>query len=93
MRFWFREIAGWLLVLLGVGVFYLVFLLLYRDEPPGLLQSGPLVVIGIILFRGGIHLLKVAVAARICLQAQERTADPRKPPARPAPTVMGSRTR
>jgi hypothetical protein len=84
MSFWLREIAGWLLVLISLWVFYLCLdLLLNYNNPPQVLQAGPLVIIGIILFRGGIHLLKVAVAARICLKAQDRLADNRKP-ARPA---------
>jgi hypothetical protein len=77
MRFWFRELAGWLLVGIGLIVFYLCFDLLVNNH--AILQTGPLLVIGIIVFRGGIHLLKVAVAARICQQAQERpVATPRK---------------
>jgi len=75
MRFWFRELAGWLLVLLGLYVFLICMdILLNRVGPRGpaplLLESGPLTLIGIIIFRGGIHLLKVAVAARVCLAAQ-----------------------
>jgi hypothetical protein len=78
MRFWLREVAGWVLVALGLMVFYLCFDLLVNNH--AILQTGPLMVIGIIIFRGGIHLLKVAVAARICLQTQERlAAAPRKP--------------
>lgn len=76
MRFWFREIVGWLLVGLGLLVFYGCYELLIRGR---VAETGALTVIGIFVFRGGIHLLKMAVAARICLQAQERLRrdDPR----------------
>jgi hypothetical protein len=83
MRFWLREIAGWLLVALGLFTFYLCWELLTRMLPdpdghsspaPALIEVGPLAFIGFIIFRGGIHLLKVAVAARICVLAQERLA-------------------
>jgi hypothetical protein len=74
MRFWGREIAGWLLVGLGLFVFYICFdMLLQRD--PYLIQVGPMSVIGIFIFRGGIHLLKVAVAARICTQPPPRSPE------------------
>ena len=99
MRFWTREIAGWLLVAFGIGVFIVCFNLLFeislvRNEQTGvdewmrtprLLTVGPLSIIGIVLFRGGIHLLKVAVAARICWQAQENMRATR--PATPAKIV------
>lgn len=68
MRFWVREIAGWLLVGLGLFLFYIV-LTITLTERPWLITAGPLTLIGIIVFRGGIHLLKVAVAARICMTA------------------------
>jgi hypothetical protein len=68
MRFWIREIAGWLLVLLGLYVFWIV-LSITLTNPPLYISAGPLTVIGIFIFRGGIHLLKVAVAARICMKA------------------------
>jgi hypothetical protein len=69
MRFWIRELAGWLLVGLGLFTFWLVYLLCVNHR---LVEVWALAVCGIFVFRGGIHLLKVAVAARICLQAQDR---------------------
>lgn len=68
MRFWIREIAGWLLVGLGLFIFYICLAILLRPNP-WIFEAGAITVIGIIVFRGGIHLLKVAVAARICMTA------------------------
>jgi hypothetical protein len=69
MRFWAREIVGWALVLLGLFVLFFAFLFLLEHY---IIEGGPLTFIGIIIFRGGIHLLKVSVAARVCLQTQEK---------------------
>jgi hypothetical protein len=69
VRFWIRELLGWLLVALGLVIFAFDGWLLYKHY---LLEAGPFAFIGFMTFRGGIHLLKVAVAARVCLQAQER---------------------
>jgi hypothetical protein len=80
MRFWFRELAGWLLVGLGLFIFFLVFVFLQNK---GFVEAAVLAVVGVFLFRGGVHLLKVAVAARICQQAQDRLY-PAPPPASPA---------
>jgi len=76
MRFWIRELAGWLLIVLGLFVFYSVYAVLMSPVVPAprLLESGPLAFIGFVIFRGGIHLLKVAMAARICLYAQREIA-------------------
>jgi hypothetical protein len=68
MRFWIREAAGWVLVVLGLFAFYRSYSLLITQEYVG---GVTLSVIGIFLFRGGIHLLKIATAARICLLAHE----------------------
>lgn len=86
MRFWLREIAGWLLVALGLIMFYLAYEFLLARK---LIEVGPLTFMGFIVFRGGIHLLKMAVAARLCLQAQQevqkqRATPPASPSRRPA---------
>jgi hypothetical protein len=67
-----REVAGWLIVGIGLLLIYLAYDMLAGNHPPRILEAWPLVIGGIFVFRGGIHLLKVAVAARVCLQAQER---------------------
>lgn len=69
MSFWIREFFGWILILLGLFVFYLCLAVLLTPAPQ-IIQSGPIALIGIIIFRGGIHLLKVSVAARVAMQAQ-----------------------
>jgi hypothetical protein len=83
MRFWIREVLGWVLVGLGLFDFYMCVVLLFNHS---VIEVGPMFVIGIVVFRGGIHLLKVAVAARICLLAQGqmegRTTAAPKPPAK-----------
>jgi hypothetical protein len=72
MRFWVRELAGWLLVGLGLVVFYLCYEFLRSGR---VVETGALTVIGVFVFRGGIHLLKMAVAARVCLEARDATAE------------------
>ena len=79
MRFWIRELAGWLLVLLGLYVFVICYAILV-SQGPHLLEAGPLTFIGFIIFRGGIHLLKVATAARFCLHAQTEIMRKQSPP-------------
>ncbi len=69
MRFWWRELGGWLLIGLGLLCFGIVWRLCRQHY---VLESVPMTLIGMILFWGGIHLLKVAIAARVCQQAQDR---------------------
>jgi hypothetical protein len=66
MSFWMRELAGWVLVVLGLVCFGMCFVFLTAQA---IFEAGPLLLMGIFIFRGGIHLLKVAVAARVCMQA------------------------
>ena len=82
MRFWLREIAGWLLVGVSLYLFLEVYVLLQDNR---YVQTAPIVLMAIFIFRGGIQLLRVALAARICVQAQEQRADAPPPPARKRP--------
>lgn len=72
--FWIREIAGWLFIALGLAAFWICYFVLIRNGKP--VEAGPTVVIGVFLFRGGIHMLKVAVAARICQRPDPTPARP-----------------
>src|SRR5437879_5533061 len=72
--FWLRELAGWTLILLGLWVFYLTLDVLYRPAPY-LLQAIFMTVIGVLVFRGGVQMLKLAVAGRVCLRAQARLSE------------------
>jgi len=91
--FYVREVAGWVLMVLGLWLFYQSYSLLMNRL---IVQSGPTVLMGIVVFRGGIHLLKVAVAARVCQQApaEARPAATRPHAVRPQrrATVVPGRT-
>jgi len=68
--FWIREVVGWVFVALGATMFGVCYFVLIRNQK--IFEAGPTVLIGIFLFRGGIHLLKVAVAARLCQQPEPK---------------------
>jgi hypothetical protein len=73
-RFWFRELAGWLLIALGLFLFYEIYVRLTPARGSEFILEAPvLAVVGIFVFRGGIHLLKVSIAARIALSAKDET--------------------
>jgi hypothetical protein len=63
MRFayWSREIAGWGLVFAGLFLFWQAYALLLNKR---VFEAAPLTFMGFIVFRGGIHIMKVAVAAQ-----------------------------
>ena len=77
---WLREVVGWVLLGAGLAAFavcYFVFLLQRR-----VIEAAGLGMIGFVVFRGGMRLLTVAMAARAAKEAG-RTAVPAKkaPPA------------
>ena len=90
MRYWLREIGGWLLVGVGLLAFLTVYDLCAQGKP---VSAGVMAVVAIFIYRGGIHLLKVAVAARVCQQTQDRLypEPPRRPPAPPRGRVSAAR--
>ena len=69
MRFWWRELGGWILIGLGLACFAVVW---QFCKHRWIVEAWPMTFIGMMIFWGGIHLLKVAMAARVCQQAQER---------------------
>lgn len=92
--FYVREVVGWVLMVLGLWLFYQSYVFVINRNWVG---SGPTVLMGIVVFRGGIHLLKVAVAARVCQQApaEAKPSAARSHPVRPqrrATVVPGRRS-
>jgi hypothetical protein len=71
--YWSREIAGWVLILVGLWLFWRTYDLLTLKR---LLEAGPSAFIAFVVFRGGIHLLKVAVAAQAARALPESSAVP-----------------
>ncbi len=59
-----REITGWVLLLLGLNIFYISFG--YIDQGK-VVEGSTAAFIGVFVFRGGLQLMKVAVAARAVL--------------------------
>jgi hypothetical protein len=72
MSVWAREVVGWLMLgvgLAGFAVTYNVFLLNRL-----IIEAGGLGFMAFIVFRSGLHLLKVAVAARAAREADPAVA-------------------
>lgn len=57
----FREIIGWFFIVISLSIFWVCYSFL-RDG--GVIQGFILSVVGVMLFRGGLQLVKVAVASR-----------------------------
>lgn len=61
MTLWLREVIGWVLLGTGVAAFAVCYLFLTNRW---IVEGGILAFVAFVLFRGGMHLLKVAMAAR-----------------------------
>ena len=77
--FWAREIAGWLLLVLGLLSFYQCFVWLVAT-PARPIEAVLPTIIGVVLFRGGLHMLKVSAAAQVCLRAQDNLEEAKLKP-------------
>jgi hypothetical protein len=62
MSIWVREIVGWLLLLAGLTAFAFAGWLLLIGA---VIEASTMTFIGFIVFRGGMHFLKVAIAVRL----------------------------
>jgi hypothetical protein len=78
--YWSREIAGWALILIGLCVCWNAYSLFLNKR---VLDGTPVMFMGFIVFRGGIHVLKVAVAA----QAARTLPESAKPVVRRTPRL------
>jgi hypothetical protein len=73
MIFWIREIAGWILVLLGLLIMGNCLAWIENRQVVGASFAAGM---GIFVFRGGIQLIKVAVAGRAVLHAEQLARNP-----------------
>ncbi len=73
-----REVAGWLGLVAGMAIFIIALGLLMDQR---LLEAVPATFIGFVVFRGGVHLLKSALALRAVLAAEKarESAAPNRP--------------
>jgi hypothetical protein len=77
MRFWTREILGWALLILGLGLFSVCLLFLRSRQ---VVEAGVLAGVAVVIFRSGVHFLKVAVAARLFVESRQSPVAGRRPP-------------
>ncbi|MGB1930051.1 MAG: hypothetical protein ACPIA2_12030 [Mariniblastus sp.] len=64
-----REFVGWLLVLLGLGLIGVDFLLAINRN---VIEALALALPSVIVFRAGIGLVRISMAARIALRLDEK---------------------
>jgi hypothetical protein len=76
MSVWLREVAGWILLGLGVAAYAMLYLFLLNRW---FLEGGILAFAGFMLLRTGTHLLKVATAARAASEVKSAAAATKPP--------------
>lgn len=86
MFFWIREIAGWILVIIGLG---LVLLALSFLSDRQVVEGGVATMAAIFIFRGGLLLIRISTAARICMQPATETSPGRAAPSTAHPSSAG----
>jgi hypothetical protein len=89
MRFLVREVFGWILLVLGLYLFYEVYAMVQETIYFGCI---PVLLIGIFVFRGGVHLIKVALAARVCSEARADDAEAQRRTSAPVHRPLPGRT-
>ncbi len=64
--FWFREIAGWLLVLCALYLLRVALVFLMDLETPRIVEGAILSFAALGVLRAGVMLVRISTAARIC---------------------------
>lgn len=66
MMLWVREIAGWLLIGIALYLVRLAVLFVIDLEAPRITEGTVLVLASFGILRTGLHLIRLATAARLC---------------------------
>ena len=66
MFFWFREIAGWLLILVSLFMLRIGLVYLNDNNSPRIIESGVVMLAGLGVMRCGVLLVRISTAARLC---------------------------
>ncbi|MFK7819861.1 MAG: hypothetical protein AB8G99_14160 [Planctomycetaceae bacterium] len=77
MFFWLREFAGWALAVFGVYLIWLAIgeIQLPPEEERRTIEGAVLGATGVMVLRGGIHLIRAATAARIVMIPRGKKAE------------------
>ncbi len=71
--FWIREIAGWALVVFSLMLIQMGLGYVTNPDRPKVVEAAVIMIVGLGVLRGGILLIRISTAARIC--RTDRTAD------------------